>query len=189
MELVGIDEVFYASSHGLRIVGPQGSNLECDQGKPFKYLMDIIYRELGLFLTEIPGIVLEHGVYTVAVHYRLVSECNALKVYKRIRSLIEHFPDLRLTHGKKVYEIRPRLDWDKGTAVEWILSCLERKLVPIYVGDDVTDEDAFLRIRERGFGILVSEDSRRTHAKYSLRNSYEVRKFLKELYEIDLCRF
>ena len=187
-ELVRIDEIFYASSHGLRIVGPQGSNLECDQGKPFKHLMDSVYRELDLLITELPGIVLEHGVYTVAVHYRLVAESNIPKMGKKIQSLMEYFPDLKLTYGKKVYEIRPRLDWDKGTAVKWILSCLNRKVVPIYVGDDVTDEDAFLRVRDCGFGILVSEDSRRTHARYSLKNTDEVHKFLTKIYEIGLKR-
>ena len=186
VEFVRINEIFYASSHGLRIVGPHGSKLECDQGKPFKYLMDRVYRELGLLIAELPGIVLEHGVYTIAIHYRLASECNMTKIGEKIQRLMEEFPDLKLTYGKKVYEIRPRLDWDKGTAVEWILGCLDKKVVPIYVGDDITDEDAFLRVRDCGFGILVSEESRSTHARYSLKNTDEVHKFLTKIYEICL---
>ena len=185
-KFVGVDEVFYASSHGLRIVGPQGSNLECDQGKPFKHLMDNVYRELGLLTTQLPGIILEYGIYTVAVHYRLLSKHDMANLDIKIQRLLEHLPDLEVTYGKKVYQIRPRIDWNKGSAVEWILSCLKRGLVPLYIGDDVTDEDAFLRVRDYGFGILVSEDCPKTYARYSLKNTDEVYKFLTKIYEIGL---
>ena len=185
-KFVRVDEVFYASSHGLRIVGPKGSNLELDQGKPFKHLIDNVYRELGLLLRQLPGIILEHGIYTVAVHYRELSKRDIAKMHIKIQRLLAHFPDLEVTYGKKVYQIRPRIDWNKGSAVEWILNCLKRGLVPLYIGDDVTDEDAFLCVRDYGFGILVSEDYPKTYARYSLKNTDEVHKFLTKIYEIAL---
>jgi trehalose-phosphatase len=86
--------------------------------------------------------------------------------------------------GKKVYELLPDIDWDKGEAVLWLLETLglERgKVRPIYVGDDRTDEDAFRALGQCGVGILVSEQPRPTAARYSLKDPAEVERFLREL--------
>jgi trehalose-6-phosphatase len=59
---------------------------------------------------------------------------------------------------------------------------LERENVrPIYIGDDSTDEDAFRALKERGVGILVSEQPQPTAAIYSLKNPAEVEGFLRQL--------
>jgi trehalose-phosphatase len=86
--------------------------------------------------------------------------------------------------GKKVHELLPDIDWDKGKAVLWLLETLglERaKVRPIYIGDDRTDEDAFRALGRRGVGILVSEQPRSTAARYALKNPAEVERFLREL--------
>ena len=73
--------------------------------------------------------------------------------------------------GKKVYELLPDIDWDKGKAVLWLLETLELergKVLPIYIGDDRTDEDAFSALENRGVGILVSEQPQVTAASYWL---------------------
>jgi trehalose 6-phosphate phosphatase len=56
-------------------------------------------------------------------------------------------------------------------------------VLPIYIGDDRTDEDAFKVLREdnRGYGILVSSVPKETNAFYSLKNPEEVMKFLNSL--------
>ena len=87
-------------------------------------------------------------------------------------------------HGKKVYELLPDVEWDKGKAVLWLLENLglERATVrPIYIGDDRTDEDAFRALEKSGVGILVSEEPRPTSASYSLKDPTEVERFLHEL--------
>ncbi|KAJ9553322.1 hypothetical protein OSB04_017367 [Centaurea solstitialis] len=91
-------------------------------------------------------------------------------------------------HGDdQVLEVRPVLKWDKGKAVEFLLESLGLgdcdDVVPIYVGDDRTDEDAFKLLREggRGFGILVSSAPKESSAFYSLRDPSEVMEFLKLL--------
>jgi trehalose 6-phosphate phosphatase len=64
-------------------------------------------------------------------------------------------PRLRRTGAKKVFELRPNVDWDKGRAILSLLRVLgadSPDVLPIYVGDDETDEDAFEAIRERGLG-------------------------------------
>lgn len=80
----------------------------------------------------------------------------------------------------QVLEIRPVIDWNKGKAVEFLLESLgladSDDVLPIYIGDDRTDEDAFevLRRSGRGFGILVSSVPKETKASYSLRDPSEV---------------
>jgi trehalose-phosphatase len=86
--------------------------------------------------------------------------------------------------GKKVYELLPGIDWDKGRAVLWLLEtqALERaKVRPIYIGDDRTDEDAFRALEPCGVGIIVSEQPRPTAASYSLKDPTEVERFVREL--------
>ena len=57
-----------------------------------------------------------------------------------------------------VYEIQPKIDWDKGKAVLYLLDALgldRDDVVPLYLGDDITDEDAFRALADRGIGIFV----------------------------------
>ena len=92
--------------------------------------------------------------------------------------------ELRKMDGKKVYELLPDIDWDKGKAVQWLLETpgLERaKVRAIYIGDDRTDEDAFRALEQCGVGILVSEQLRPTAASYSLSDPAEVERFLRAL--------
>jgi alpha,alpha-trehalase len=93
-------------------------------------------------------------------------------------------PALRKAHGKKLFELRPDLDWDKGQALLWLLDALDLDrpdVLPFYIGDDLTDEDAFRAVRDRGIGILVAEEPRETAARYGLRDTWEVREVLERL--------
>ncbi|QHN99854.1 Trehalose-phosphate phosphatase A [Arachis hypogaea] len=87
----------------------------------------------------------------------------------------------------QVLEVRPVIDWDKGKAVTFLLESLGLSncddVLPIYIGDDRTDEDAFKVLREgnKGYGILVSSAPKESNAVYSLRDPSEVMEFLKSL--------
>jgi len=54
---------------------------------------------------------------------------------------------MRITRGKKVFEIRPNVPWNKGKALLFLLEKLgitrESGAMTLYIGDDITDEDAF----------------------------------------------
>ena len=93
---------------------------------------------------------------------------------------------IKVTVGKKVLEIRPNLNWDKGKAVLWIINIIDpkKKLTTVYIGDDQTDEDAFLALNSRGITVLVSGKRKRSKAKFFLRNIGEVKTFLEHLTEI-----
>ena len=105
-----------------------------------------------------------------------------------VETILAEFPDeLKVTPGKRVYEIQPKLDWDKGKAGLYLLEVLRLDrddVVPLYLGDDITDEDAFEALADRGISIFVgrADDSevagRTTAADYILHTTEEVRQFL-----------
>jgi trehalose 6-phosphate phosphatase len=146
-----------------------------------------VYKKLGESVKDINGARMEDNKFCVSVHYRNVAEDDYKKVFQCVTAVLEDYPCLRLTHGRKVFEVRPVIDWNKGKAVEFLLESLglneSEDVLPIYVGDDRTDEDAFkvLKASNRGFGILVSSIPKESDAFYSLRDPAEVMEFLRKL--------
>jgi len=132
----------------------------------------------------IEGALVEYKGFSVAMHYRLVEADRIPELERMVDRVIGEHPQLCKVHGKKVFEVRPKLDWDKGKALEWLLDSLDLArgdVIPIYIGDDTTDEDAFSAIRDYGIGVVVTEVPRPTAASYALQNPDEVRIFLRTL--------
>ena len=180
--LVGIDEIFVAGSHGFEIAGPGG--LAHDEGAPFAAELDAAQAELERAVRGLPGVWVERKPYAIAVHFRDAPEAVAARIEEPVREVARARPALLLRGGKKVFELRPAKDWDKGRAVLWLLDRVApREARAVFLGDDVTDEDAFLRLRECGIGIVVGEEERPTFAGYRLRDTREVRAFLTALLE------
>ncbi|CAN6326088.1 unnamed protein product [Urochloa humidicola] len=131
---------------------------------------------------EITGATIENNVYCVSLHYRNVASQDMPRIQQVVDNVLDEMKDaIKLTFGHKVYEFRPPVDWNKGHAVLYLLRELGlQDSFPIYIGDDVTDEDAFEVIRKRntGVGILVSEQSRKTSAFFSLKDPSQVMEFL-----------
>jgi trehalose 6-phosphate phosphatase len=149
-------------------------------------VLDAAETELREALDEIPGAQLERKHFSVAAHYRNVDENEATKVALAADAVATKHRELRKIDGKKVYELLPDIDWHKGKAVLWLLETLELErgnTLPIYIGDDRTDEDAFRALVERGIGILVSEQPQVTAASYSLNDPEEVERFLRAITE------
>ena len=128
---------------------------------------------------------------SVAIHYRLVAYDEKPRVKEIVETLLaEHPDDLKVTPGKMVFEIQPKLDWDKGKAVLHLIDVLgldSDVVVPLYLGDDVTDEDAFRALEGRGIGIFVADAEdlegadRPTAARYILHSIDDVERFLRGL--------
>jgi alpha,alpha-trehalase len=94
-------------------------------------------------------------------------------VEEAVDSILARSEGLRRTEGKKVFELRPDIDWDKGKAVLWLLDALgfdDEDVMPLYIGDDVTDEDAFRALKGMGLSILVGDPSQTTQADYRLED-------------------
>jgi trehalose-phosphatase len=179
---VHVDGIVYAGSHGFDIAGAGG--LRRQLGAEYLSVLDTAETELREALDEIVGAQLERKHFSVAAHYRNVNENDASRVALAVDALAARHHELRIIEGKKVYELLPDIDWDKGKAVLWLLEALglERENVrSIYIGDDNTDEDAFRALKERGVGIVVSDKSQPTSARYSLKDPTEVERFLQAL--------
>ncbi|KAL0361403.1 UNVERIFIED_CONTAM: putative trehalose-phosphate phosphatase D [Sesamum radiatum] len=189
---VRLSELYYAGSHGMDIKGPAKGHTHrkgnqtvlCQPAREFLPMIDEVYKALMEKVKCIPGAKVENNKFCLSVHYRCVEEKKWGELGDQVKMVINDYPQLRLTQGRKVLEIRPTIKWDKGNALEFLLEALgyaeSNDVLPVYIGDDRTDEDAFRVLRERGqgLGILVSKFPKETNASYSLKEpseaSYEV---------------
>ena len=183
---VGITNIFYAGNHGLEIEGPQVSFVSpaAEEAKP---LIRQVRDELSQALGAIKGVLVEDKGLTLSVHYRQVAADKSAEVggiFERVTGDAAGSGKIGVTSGKKVYEVRPAVAWDKGKVVE-MLAGKESGTLPIYLGDDLTDEDGFKAVAdyEGGVSVFVGEEDHSTSARYFLKSPDEVAKFLGLLLE------
>ena len=185
--MVQIDGLIYAGSHGFDIAGPHGYSLQHEEGAEFLPSVDQAERELHEALDHIDGVLVERKKYALATHFRLVDPKQVPFVADTVDAVHARHPDLRVTGGKKILELRPNIEWDKGKAVRWLLEALDLahdNVVPFYIGDDTTDEDAFRELRMLGLGLVVRDEPHSTLAHFALDDTGEVKVFLDALTEI-----
>lgn len=189
-ELVQLDDVYLAGSHGFEIRGPAGSGIALQQGVEFLPDLDRAERALREALVDIPGHALERKRFSIAVHYRQVATADIGELRAVVNDVLLQHPRLQRGRGKKVIELQPGIGWNKGEAVLWLLRQrgLDRAGVPLYLGDDITDEDAFRALAGRGLCIGVRDgQTRPTAADMTLADTHEVKRALKWLAAI-ACR-
>ncbi len=182
--LVGLDGLVYAGSHGFDIAGPDGLRIEHEAGAEFSAAAARAAGILQDALASVEGALVEPKRFAVAVHYRQVADADLPVLEAAVERALEDVPELRKTQGKKVFELRPRFEWDKGKAVLWLLEALDLdgpEVLPFYLGDDTTDEDAFRALAGRGVGILVGAPEGPTSAAWGLADPAEVGRFLDTL--------
>lgn len=188
-QLMGVDDLVVAGSHGFDIWSPEAGTLEHEAGSAQEGLIENVTAELDQAVGGVPGVAIEPKKISVAAHYRLVAdEGDRTKVREAVQQLLAERPDeLKMTPGKLVYELQPKLDWDKGRAVLYLIDALGLDgddVIPLYLGDDITDEDAFQALKGRGIGIYVGSqtdperDGRSTAADFVLDSVAEVERFL-----------
>ena len=190
--LVAVEETYYAGNHGLEIEGP-GLKFIHRAAKATQPEIQNLLRQLSTELANIEGVLVEDKGLSLSVHYRLVRKSEegiVAKIFHQITSPRLSEGKIKVTTGKKVWEVRPPIDWHKGKAVETIIKELKaflrdgRALI-IYLGDDTTDEDAFKVIhRPRGWSIFVGRENPSSNADYFLKSTSEVTTFLSRLLKL-----
>lgn len=183
-QLVKLDELYFAGSHGFDISGP--GNLHTEPGGATDALsaLDAAEQALHRELQTIVGVLVERKRYAIAVHYRNVPDEQVEQVKEITGTILARHPQLKKGLGKMVLELKPNLDWHKGKAVLWLLQHFNldsAEVLPIYIGDDITDEDAFASLQGRGIGILVGHHDENTAANYKLNDVAEVQQLLEKL--------
>jgi trehalose 6-phosphate phosphatase len=181
---VGIKSLVYAGSHGFDIAGPHGRHLEYRRGLEYLPLLDRAQEELQRRLRGFAGVQVERKRFAIAVHFRRVAPERVGVLESEVDAVRARHSALRKSGGKMIFELRPGIDWDKGRAVLWLLSQLDlddSEVLPLYIGDDQTDEDAFRCLTGRGLGIVVRDGARVTAARYALEDVEEVRRFLEAM--------
>ncbi|HEV7828785.1 MAG TPA: trehalose-phosphatase [Pseudonocardiaceae bacterium] len=190
-QLMGVEDLVVAGSHGFDIWTPQGGTVSHDAATGFEDLITEVRDRLCAEVASIPGAVVEPKRASVAVHYRLVDPEYHARISALVDELLEEYSGrLRVTPGKMVFEVQPKIDWHKGKAVLYLLQTLNLDgddVVPLYLGDDITDEDAFRALAGRGVGIIVGNPDdpevadRPTAADFVLESTVEVEQFLNTL--------
>jgi trehalose 6-phosphate phosphatase len=180
---VDLENLIYAGNHGLEISGPGMEFVEPTAAQQLKALGELA-RHLRARLHDIPGVEVENKVLSASVHFRRVPAGHLPEIRQIVQdAVIFDGNPFHITEGRKVLEIRPSVGWDKGMAVRWIQQASGHpNALPIYLGDDSTDEDAFLALPQ---GITVSVGKiRETSAQYFLECQELVPEFLLWLSEL-----
>ena len=181
--LVGIKELLYVGNHGFDIKG-QELELIMPEVQKFMPLIKKITEELYSKLGNIEGCIIEKKKFSAAVHYRLVSEEQFPLIKQEVDAILKQESSLRLMKGKKVFELLPYLDWDKGKALMWVMKALNISWDThnvIYIGDDTTDENAFRILKTRGAGILVSQKPVASFADFFVTSTDEIKKLFEAI--------
>lgn len=184
--LVGLDELIYAGSHGYIISGPGGLSMEHPDSKKIIPKLDKIEKEVEDALKDkTEGTLVDRKRYAIGIHYRNARPEDEKVVYTLVDEMLEKHPGHKKGKGKKIVEIKPDIDWHKGKAVGWIMDALalsgKDDSIPMFIGDDITDEDAFEELKDKGIGVLVGGHGQKTAAEYALKNVFQVREFFKRL--------
>ncbi len=187
-QMVAIEGVIYIGNHGWEI---EGSSMHFESLVPVQVssIMEKIKYELMAQLSDIKGAFVEDKGMTLSVHYRMVGreeEVLVRRIFEHICMPYRRQNEIKVLEGKKVLEIKPPVEWDKGKAALWLLRKQEvlngrGNVLPVYIGDDSTDEDAFEALKNKGITALVGPPKRFSSAHYYLAQPQEVTELLKHM--------
>jgi trehalose-phosphatase len=181
-KLIPVEVVSFAANHGFHILQDGTEWIHPDA---IRFIRDLNHLQTVLrnSIEGFPEAAVENKQFTLSIHYRSVAAPKVRPLISLVKKTVHSYdPSLLLTRGKKVVEVRPNVVWGKGRAVIRILKTMRRssRPLPIFIGDDVTDEDVFRTLRTKGITVCVGK-SRATAAKYYVKNVGEVLKLLETL--------
>ncbi|MEZ6243612.1 MAG: trehalose-phosphatase [Phycisphaerales bacterium] len=172
------------SPDGILLVGSHGSEFEPDFARSLpedvRLLRDKVGRELEKIAQLGPGLELEHKPAGVALHFRKASREDAAKACALVESGPATLEGVSIKHGKEVVELSV-VKTSKGAALATIRQRVGAGVV-VFIGDDVTDEDAFVTLGGPDIGIKVGAGE--TAARLRIDDVDEVARTLARLAEL-----
>ncbi|HWB04466.1 MAG TPA: trehalose-phosphatase [Verrucomicrobiales bacterium] len=155
-EKVNLPSLIYAGNHGLEMQGPSMP--------PLTLFMEDVRKELDgalsllhASLDSVPGVIIEDKGSSASVHYRMVEPANFDIVAAAVTIAVNEAPQIQLRHGKMVWELRPDVAWNKGSAVVRLMARFKlRSTAVFFLGDDETDDDVF-RVLPQGATFIVGD--------------------------------
>lgn len=186
---VNVEGISYAGNHGFELLEAGGDHHEKTTATGVVVALSLAAERLAETLEGVSGVWVEHKRFAVAVHYRNADAADVGRVLATVRNC-GRSAGLRTSLGRRVIELRPNILWDKGTTLDWLLAHIDGHdsdspaSLPIYIGDDLTDEDAFDAVQFDGVGIVVrqdEDDDRPSAALFSLESPSAVCGFIRRL--------
>lgn len=182
-KFAGMRGLIYAGNHGLEIKAGAEKWIHPGAKRALRLMKQLAFVLRGL-LEYFPKAGLEDKRFGLSLHYRLLSRDRAEMLLFAVRSAVQPFVKahrVSIQKGKKVLELRPYVNWNKGSAVRWLLKKYYRgkEVLPVFIGDDETDEKAF-RAVARGISIRVGR-SAETCADFFVGSHREVQNLLRRI--------
>ena len=194
-----LPNLYYGASHGFDVYKPELVSLHA----PAEHYLDILgkFRDtMRAAVSNVKGSLVEDCKYSISIHYRNVSTPADIEyISNSVDSVLQQCNEsselkLQKHGGKCVWEIKPSMSWNKGYAVDYLINLLygsnnsTGSMIPVYIGDDVTDEDAFEVLKKYKNSITVfvvnNTPSRATHAKYTVQDQDQVQKLLQNFIQL-----
>lgn len=185
---VKVEGLLYIASHGLEWE-ENGKYHVKPIPKKIIEAVNFAKRKIRPLLNRYPGMVFEDKSFMLGVHYRIMNSSIVGRFKREILKLLNPILErggLRLDHNKKTFELRPDVNWDKGDsalfAEDYFRKKTKKMLASVYIGDGLTDEDAF-RVLKNGVTIRV-RPKKGSAAKYYFKSRKQVDEFLKWLVKL-----
>ena len=183
---VGLNDLIYSGSHGFE--------WEIYQNSGKKTVSDNFYKSLNRVKTELVGLTknykgafVEEKRFSLCLHYRNVSPSRIKLFFNQLKpklAKLKTLKDLKIHPGKKMFEFKPNLNWHKGKICRMLLGQIKKAakkpLLPFYLGDDTTDEDAFAFLKN-GITVKIGPPDKKSFARYYLPRQKQIDEFLKLL--------
>lgn len=187
VEKVAIPALTFAGNHGLEIHGPR-IQWAADIPNEAMHALASFAKDMAELLQPFKGAIVEDKNYSLSIHFRLLPETKVAAFKELFEKTLHTYPRnlLHVTVGKKIFEVLPVKNVNKGTATLKILDYFHgeawpQKTIPIFLGDDMTDEHAFEALQHHGITIFIGETLRKTKARFWLQNISQVKELLQYL--------
>ncbi len=167
-----------SGQHGCEMRMIEGGPVIARQSEPIPFSLRVKIAEIA---GSIPGVQVEDKGQTIAVHYRRAPHVSPILKPRMMNLVASSGMELELIHGRKVFEVRDARV-SKGTAVRDFMRMppfLGR--LPVFIGDDITDEDGFAAVESMGGTALPVGRIHKPRRETAFEGPKEVRAWLNDL--------